>query len=121
MVKDKYVYRFFCKNLDNLHIRTLYKRQLSSFNMIPKLFYDDQKLRYDQEILAIRRIFSLVDMITNTQFSTCLYVFEIGVVQQKNMHNISKRFTIYNTVKTCTFNIHPSFYIFILGAVLTRL
>ena len=34
----------------------------------------------DQEHLAIRRTFSLVDMITNTKFSNCPNVFEIGVV-----------------------------------------
>ena len=33
-------------------------------------------------VLAIRRIFSLVDMITNTKFSNCSNVFKIGVVQQ---------------------------------------
>ena len=33
-----------------------------------------------KEHLAIRRIFSLVDMITNTKFSNCPNVFEIGVV-----------------------------------------
>ena len=35
-----------------------------------------------KEHLAIRRIFSLVDMITNTKFSNCPNVFEIGVVWQ---------------------------------------
>ena len=35
-----------------------------------------------KELLAIRRIFSLVEMITNTKFSNCPNVFEIGVVQQ---------------------------------------
>ena len=34
------------------------------------------------EHLAIRRTFSLVDMITNTKFSNCPNVFEIGVVWQ---------------------------------------
>ena len=34
----------------------------------------------NKEHLAIRRIFSLVDMITNTKFSNCPNVFEIGVV-----------------------------------------
>ena len=33
-------------------------------------------------VLAIRRIFFLVDMITNTNFSNCPYVFKIGVVWQ---------------------------------------
>ena len=36
----------------------------------------------DKEHLAIRRTFSLVDMITNTKFSNCPNVFEIGVVWQ---------------------------------------
>ena len=36
----------------------------------------------NEELLAIRRIFSLVEMITNTKFSNCPNVFEIGVVQQ---------------------------------------
>ena len=35
-----------------------------------------------KEVLAIRRIFSLVDMITNTKFSSCPNVFKFGVVQQ---------------------------------------
>ena len=35
-----------------------------------------------KEILAIRRIFSLVDMITNTKFSNCPNVLKIGAVQQ---------------------------------------
>ena len=35
-----------------------------------------------KELLAIRRIFSLVDMITNTKFSNCPNVFKIGVVLQ---------------------------------------
>ena len=33
-------------------------------------------------VLAIRRVFSLVDMITNTKFSNCPNVFKIGVVRQ---------------------------------------
>ena len=35
-----------------------------------------------KEHLAIRRTFSLVDMITNTKISNCPNVFEIGVVWQ---------------------------------------
>ena len=35
---------------------------------------------FHKEHLAIRRIFSLVDIITNTKFSNCPNVFEIGVV-----------------------------------------
>ena len=34
-----------------------------------------------KEVLAIRRIFYLADMITNTKFSNCPNVFRIGVVQ----------------------------------------
>ena len=32
--------------------------------------------------LAIRRVFSLVDMITNTEFSNCPDVFKNGVARQ---------------------------------------
>ena len=39
--------------------------------------YEDSK-----ELLAIRRIFSLVDMITDTNFSNYPNVFKIGVVWQ---------------------------------------
>ena len=35
-----------------------------------------------KELLAIRRMFFLVDMITNTKFSNCPNVFKIGVVWQ---------------------------------------
>ena len=35
-----------------------------------------------KEVLVIRRIFSLVDMIANTKFSNSPNVFKIGVVQQ---------------------------------------
>ena len=71
-------------------------------------------------VLEIRRIFSLVDMITNTKFSNCPNVFKIGVVQQYNMHskqqNIFQRdspFTIPRKHALST----PSFYVFILGVV----
>ena len=37
---------------------------------------------HTKEHLAIRRAFSLVDMITNAKFSNCPNVFEIGVVWQ---------------------------------------
>ena len=42
----------------------------------------NQKFKKLKEHLAIRRMFSLVDMITNTKFSNCPNVFEIGVVWQ---------------------------------------
>ena len=35
-----------------------------------------------KRVLAIRRIFYLVDMITNTKFSNCPNVFKIGVARQ---------------------------------------
>ena len=33
-----------------------------------------------KEALAIRRVFSLVDMIINTKFSNCTLIFKIGAV-----------------------------------------
>ena len=42
-------------------------------------------LEESKEALAIRRVISLVDMITNTKFSNCTLVFKIGVVRQQNM------------------------------------
>ena len=39
-----------------------------------------------QEVLAIRRLFSLVEMMANTKFSHCSNVLKFGVVQQYNMH-----------------------------------
>ena len=46
------------------------------------LFYSFIMLNYFLQVLAVRRIFSLVDMPTNTKFSNCPYVFKIGVVQK---------------------------------------
>ena len=50
------------------------------------IYFEDSQFRRNRstmkELLAIRRIFSLVDMITNTKFSNCPNVFKIGVVQQ---------------------------------------
>ena len=43
--------------------------------------------RNDKELLAIRRIFSFVDIITDTEFSNCPNLFKIGVAWQKNMHS----------------------------------
>ena len=42
---------------------------------------------HTKEALAIRRVFSLVDMITNTKFSNCTLVFKIGAVRQQNMQS----------------------------------
>ena len=39
-------------------------------------------------VLAIRRMFSLVDIITNTKFSNYPNVFKIGVVLAANMHSM---------------------------------
>ena len=40
-----------------------------------------------QEALAIRRVFSLVDVITTTKFSNCTLVYKIGAVWQQNMQS----------------------------------
>ena len=54
------------------------KEPQSITTLVPaKEFYE-----HDKKVLAIRRIFSLVDIITNTKFSNCANVFKIGVVQQ---------------------------------------
>ena len=42
----------------------------------------EHRLNSSEELLAIRRIFSLVDMITNTKFSNCPNVFKNCVVWQ---------------------------------------
>ena len=44
------------------------------------LRYSFESSGFWKEHLAIRRIFSLVDMFTSTKFSNCPNVFEIGVV-----------------------------------------
>ena len=54
---------------------------------IEPLAGDSNRQQTQKEHLAIRRTFSLVDMITNTKFSNCPNVFEIGVVWQLNMHS----------------------------------
>ena len=54
---------------------------LQTFN--PKLEQD----KFDEEALAIRRVFSLVDMITKTKFSNCTLVFKIGAIWQQNMQS----------------------------------
>ena len=43
--------------------------------------------RTTKEALAIRRVFSLVDMITNTKFSNCTLVFKIDLARQQNMQS----------------------------------
>ena len=35
----------------------------------------------------IRRVFSLVDMITNTKFLNCTFDFKIGAARQQNMQS----------------------------------
>ena len=52
------------------------------FQMFLTVFEFCFAIVFVKEHLAIRRIFSLVDMITNTKFSNCPNVFEIGVVWQ---------------------------------------
>ena len=53
-----------------------------SYNQVPHLTQNITSVRERKELLAIRRIFSQVEMITNTKFSNCPNVFKIGVVQQ---------------------------------------
>ena len=43
--------------------------------------------RLSKEALAIRRVFSLVDMITNTAFSNCTLVYKTDAVRQQNMQS----------------------------------
>ena len=51
-----------------------------------KSSFGEKQYLFWKELLAIRRIFSPVDMINNIIFSNCPNVFEIGVVWQQNMH-----------------------------------
>ena len=43
--------------------------------VLVKIIYVSSTKLYCKEVLAIRRIFSLVDMITNANFSNCPNVF----------------------------------------------
>ena len=70
----------------------------------------------------IRRVFSLVDLITNTKFSNCpIFFFKLVWFGSKicivSIKNIPEQFIIHKAVKTCAFYSQPSFYVFILGAV----
>ena len=49
--------------------------------MLNLIFHPKLK-QISKEVLAIMRIFSLVDMITNTKFSNCPNLFKIVVVWQ---------------------------------------
>ena len=64
-------------NLNDIAAATKDDKTLQSVILSVKTNRWDRK-----EHLAIRRTFSLVDMITNTKFSNCPNVFEIGVVWQ---------------------------------------
>ena len=55
---------------------------IGSFGCLKGVKTMDMILGKCKEVLAIRRIFSLVDMIANTKFSNCPNVFKIGVVRQ---------------------------------------
>ena len=57
------------------------RSQISAFviRVLERIIF---KLATGEELLAIRRIFSLVDMITNTKFSNCPNVFKNFVVWQ---------------------------------------
>ena len=45
-------------------------------------------LKYAKGALAIRRIFSLVDMITKPKFSNCPNVFKIGLFRYNSLKSI---------------------------------
>ena len=74
------------KHMKNVHLKS--ERNANILNYYTNLsLFTCFKLVNDKEVLAIRRIFSPVDMITVTKFSNCPNVFRIGVVQQENMHS----------------------------------
>ena len=76
-----------------------------------------QKRFRPKEALAIRRIFSLVDMITKAKISNVHNDFKNRPFGWYNMKYVSKRFIIYKALKTCAFYSRPSFYVFKLGVV----
>ena len=53
--------------------------QFSNNEAILKFYYLNRVVSHCQGALAIRRIFSLVDMITKPKFSNCHNVFKIGL------------------------------------------
>ena len=63
----------------NIGLKTLLQQGISE-----PIFYVD--LGY-KEALAIRRVLSLVDIFTNTKFSSSTLVFKIGAVWQQNMQS----------------------------------
>ena len=74
-----------------------------------------------QGALAIRRIFSLVDMIKKPEFSNCPNVLKLDCFGSKIcIESIKiglKRSIIYKAMNICAFYSHPSLYVFRLGAV----
>ena len=50
------------------------------------MFYNKMN-ELNKEALEIRRVFSLVDMFTNTKFSNCTLVFKISAVRQQKMQS----------------------------------
>ena len=68
-------------------------------------------------VLAIRSMYSLVDMIINIKFSNCPNVFKIGVVWHLNMHSRQQiRFKAIHHLQ-CTFYSHSSLNVCIPGTV----
>ena len=87
--KRKRTFRQFKKTNINhywLKYKTIRNNVVKEIRQSKQQYFDklDQLLSSEnidpKEHLAIRRIFSLVDIITNTKFSNCPNVFEIGVV-----------------------------------------
>ena len=78
-------------------------------------------LCFKQGALAIRRIYSLVGMITDTKFKIDLVFLKlVWFGSTICIVSIKIRFKAINyckAVETCTFYSHPQFYVFILGAV----
>ena len=77
MVFEKYstsVEKMRIRRKNDVGLKTLQQQGISEQVFSDDIFY--------KEALAIRRTFSLVDMITNTKFSNCPKVFKIDVVWQ---------------------------------------
>ena len=82
----------YCRAVDKAKKKYLCAHPTLSVNPDAKTFFpitvsnsELPAFEHRKEALAIRHVFSLVDMITNTKFSNCTLVFKIGAVRQQNM------------------------------------
>ena len=71
----------------NLHYFNLVNQTCECFILIVCIIRPLNIDKKSKEALAIRRVFSLVDMITNTKFSNCTLVFKISAVRQQHMQS----------------------------------